>query len=120
MIKLQEIVESLSQFNNVKLSKKQWDIVLKGCGCPKSSLFWYALREHNLSKEDRLYTLLNINEESFNKVWENYCIANRASAKKTYDKNKLRAQAKAKAQQCKGITFYMVGGYLTTEKPYEE
>lgn len=109
------IVESLSLFNNMSFTKKQWDIILKGCGCPKSSHFWSALRINNLQKKQRIYTLIDINNDSFNTVWNNYCISNRAGAKKTY----LKAKAQKKAKEI-NITLYMVNGCLTTDKPVRE
>ena len=113
----QDIVERLSQFNNVSFTKKQWDIILKGCGCPKSAHFWTALRQNNLVKCSRLFTLINIDSDSFHIIWESYCCLNRAGVKKAYDKAKAIKQAKERVKSFKGITFYMVGGVLTTEKP---
>lgn len=37
MVETKKVVESLSQFNNLILTKKQWDIIFKGCGMPKSA-----------------------------------------------------------------------------------
>lgn len=112
-----DIVEKLSQFNNLSFTKKQWDIILKGCGCPKSTHFWTALCKKNFQKSHRVYTLININSESFSIIWEDYCLNNRASVKKAYLKNKVRKQVNEKRKQFTGITFYMVGGVLTTERP---
>lgn len=112
-----DIVEKLSQFNNMSFTKKQWDIILKGCGCPKSCHFWAALKENNLVRYSRLFTLIDIDNESFHTIWENYCHSNRASVKKAYNKAKAIKQVKERAKSFTGITFYMIGGTLTTEKP---
>lgn len=112
-----DIVERLSQFNNISFTKKQWDIILKGCGCPKSSHFWAALKQTNLVKCSRLFTLININDDSFHIIWENYCYSNRAGAKKAYNKAKVIKQIEKRTKSFRGITFYMIGGALTTEKP---
>lgn len=113
----EDIVEKLSRFNNLSFTKKQWDIILKGCGCPKSCHFWTALRNKNLQKNQRIYTLIDLNTESFNLIWENYCTMNRESVKKVYLKKKVRKQMNEKWKESKGITFYMIGGALTTEIP---
>lgn len=113
----QPIVERLSQFNNMSFTKKQWEIILKGCGCPKSSHFWTALRQNNLVKYKRIYTLVDMDIHSYAIILDQYCTANRASVKKSYDKAKERKKAQEKNKAFKGITFYMVGGVLTTEKP---
>lgn len=43
-----KVVESLSQFNNLILTKKQWDIIFKGCNMPKSVHLWAAFRHYSL------------------------------------------------------------------------
>lgn len=113
-----DIVEKLSQFNNLSFTKKQWDIILKGCGCPKSSHFWRALRMHNLQRVQRLYTLLDIDSKSFDTIWTNYCKSNRASVKKAYFK--VKAKKQVRERKIVDITLYMVDGYLTTDKPTRE
>lgn len=59
------IVEKLSQFNNMSFTKKQWKIILKGCGCPKSCHFWAALRENNLVFHSKMYTLIDMDIHSY-------------------------------------------------------
>lgn len=117
MIDHQPIVERLSQFNNMSFTKKQWEIILKGCGCPKSSHFWAALKQNNLVKYQRIYTLVDMDIHSYAIILDQYCTANRACVKKSYDKAKTRKKVQEKNKAFKGITFYMVGGALTTEKP---
>lgn len=107
------IVENLSLFNNRTFTRKQWDLILKACGCPQSAQFWQALRTNNLERYKLAYTLVDLNEESFNKVIEEYLEAARTSMRKS----KAKAVAKAKARACKGVTLYMVDGVLTTERP---
>lgn len=111
------LANNLSLFNNRTFTKKQWEIIFKGCGCPKSTYFWKALRDNNMEKYQLSYTLRDINTESFNKVWEEYCNYNRNSVKKHYDKVKALQSAREKVNKLKGHTFYIIGGILTTEKP---
>lgn len=118
--KTQKIAKNLSQFNNISLTKSQWEIILKGCGCPKSPHLWTALRDNNLSKQGRIYTLIDLNTETFNKVWEVYTLKNREFVKKSYTKAKARQKARAKADAIKGHVFYLVNGCLTTELPTED
>lgn len=113
----QSVVEKLSQFNNMSFTKKQWDIILKGCGCPRSCHFWAALRANNLQRNQRLYTLIDIDSKSFDIIWADYCKSNRESVKKSYFKVKAKKQAKERKVS---ITLYMVDGYLTTDKPTRE
>ena len=113
----ENIVEKLSLFNNMSFTKKQWDIILKGCGCPKSCHFWSALRVHNLQRNQKLYTLLDIDSKSFEIIWTAYCKSNKASVKKAYDKEKARKQAQERRNNFKGVTLYLVEGYLTETKP---
>lgn len=111
-----EIVERLSLFNNLSFTKKQWEIILSGCNCPKSSHFWTALRWKNLINIDGKYTLLDINESSFEEVWNHYCTMNRAAVNK-YNK---KVKARKRVEKIKGITLFMVDGVLTTELPIRD
>lgn len=113
MTNTQIIAETLSLFNNRSFTKKQWEIIFKGCGCPKSAHFWRALKENNLQTYKRMYTLIDLNTESFKKVWDKYCAINRESVKKAYYKNKAKQRAEEMKKNFKGVTLYMVGGYLT-------
>lgn len=113
MTNIEDVVEKLSLFNNISFTKKQWEIVLKGCGCPKSSHFWMALRNNNLQKEGKLYLLVNLNMESFNYVWNIYCNTNKAAVNKSYKKKKVRESLKPITH----TTFYVVNGVVTVENP---
>lgn len=114
MNKLQKVVERLSQFNNLCFTKKQWDIILEGCGCPKSSHFWMALRHHNLLiRNNKKYTLVDVDIHSLTNAYNKYKEANSAGVQK----HLAKVKARKKAKECKGITFYLVGGVLTTEPP---
>ena len=115
--KIKRITESLSQFNNMSFSKKQWNIILKGCEAPKSTKFWLALRRICLQKNELQYMLIGISESTMREVWNLYCSMNRASTKKAYYKNKAKKKAQEQIKNFKRITFYMVEGVLTTEKP---
>lgn len=115
--RIKNIVEKLSLFNNIELTRKQWEIILKGCGCPKSAHFWYSLRQENLVKSRNKYTLININTTSLIKVWEQYNSLNNEYVKRSNEKAKKRQLALERKSQFKGICFYMVNGCLTTEKP---
>lgn len=124
MANLQIIVERLSQFNNMSFTKKQWEIILNGCGCPKSCHFWAALRENNLKRlpkrTSREFILVDIDSDTLNTIWEQYCNANRNAVKKAYNKAKARKKAQERKESLNGITFYMVGGCLTTEIPQRD
>lgn len=117
MINQIAVVERLSQFNNMSFTKKQWEIVLKGCGCPKSAHFWTALKQNNLVKCQRVYTLIDMDIHSYAIILDEYLTTNREYVKKSYNKAKARRQVQQRRESLKGTTFYMIGGVLTTEKP---
>lgn len=117
MINHQDVVEKLSLFNNMSFTKKQWDVILKGCGCPKSSHFWAALKQNNLIKYKRIYTLVDMDIHSYAIILDQYNTANRASVKRAYDKAKAVERVQKRKEQFKRITFFMVDGALTTERP---
>lgn len=117
MINQLAVVERLSQFNNKSFTKKQWEIILKGCGCPKSTHFWAALKQNNLVKYQREYTLIDMDIHSYAIILDEYLTTNREYVKKSYNKAKARRQVQQRRESLKGTTFYMIGGVLTTEKP---
>lgn len=117
MTNQEKVVERLSQFNNLSFTKKQWDIILAGCGCPKSSHFWTALKQNNMVKYTKLFTLVNIDNNSFADVLRQYLTVNRENVKKSYDKAKAKKKAQDKAKAVRAFTLYTVYGPLTTEKP---
>lgn len=120
MTKQENIVEKLSLFNNLSFTKKQWEVIFKGCNCPKSTHFWAALRDRNMTKEQNLYTLIDIDLKSFNIVWDNYCTKNRSHVRKNY-KNKMAIKhVQERKARMTGITLFMVNGVLTTEIPTRE
>ena len=119
MINQLAVVERLSQFNNKSFTKKQWEIILKGCGCPKSTHFWTALKQNNLVKYQRVYTLIDMDIHSYAIILDEYLTTNREYVKKSYNKAKARRQVQQRRESLKGTTFYIIGGVLTTENPKE-
>lgn len=117
MTDYEEVVEKLSQFNNMSFTKKQWEIVLKGCGCPRAPYFWKALKETSLIKRSKMYTLIDMDIHSFAIILDQYQTKNRESVKRSYIKAKMMKKVQERRQSFNGLTFYMVGGALTTEKP---
>lgn len=117
MTNQEKVVERLSQFNNLSFTKKQWDIILAGCGCPKSSHFWTALKQNNMVKYTKLFTLVDMDIHSYAVILDQYSTVNREYVKKSYAKAKAKRRAQERANSLSGVTFYMVGGMLTTEKP---
>lgn len=99
MKNLQSIVEKLSQFNNLCFTKKQWEIIFKGCGCPKSAYFWMAIRDLCMWKSDKLYYLSDIDNKSFEQVWQKYSNSNSNSVKKSQKKAKDIEQRMEKINQ---------------------
>ena len=114
------IVEKLSQFNNLSFTKKQWDIILKGCGCPKSSHFWDALKNIGMNKTKFLYTLLDIDYDKFDTIWNTYCEKNTAYVKKSQHKKRAKELARKRVAMIQTTTLYLVNGCLTHINPTEE
>lgn len=120
MTKIEQTVEALSLFNNLSFTKKQWDIILKGCGCPKSSHFWKALRENNLIREGLIYTLVDMDIHSYAVILEQYSALNTKAVMKTYKKKKFLKTVKERNTRIRSTVFYAVNGVLTTEPPTRE
>lgn len=117
MVETKKVVELLSQFNNLILTKKQWDIIFKGCGMPKSVYLWIALRHYSLEKIGFNYKLKPINEETIKAIYNMYSSLNKSAVAKHYKKQKQIAKIKAYKASFKGLIFYNIGGVLTTIKP---
>ena len=97
---MEQIVEKLVLFNNTTLNRAQWDYILKSAGAPKNQFFWKALRDNCLFKNPgNTYTLQSLNSETFNKVWDEYCVNNRKSVKKVYDKKKAKKEFEEKKRK---------------------
>ena len=112
-------IEKLQLFQNITLSKQQWEVILKGCDFPKSTLLWTVLRESILVKLDSypLYTLISTTKEEIEKAVNKYKELNNQCAKAYYNKKKKEKEAKERCKSFRAFTLYMVGGVLTTEKP---
>lgn len=115
-------IEKLQLFQNITLSKQQWEVILKGCDFPKSTLLWTVLRESILVKLDSypLYTLISTTKEEIEKAINKYKELNNQCVKAYYNKKKKEKEAKERSKSFKAFTLYMVGGVLTTEKPSYE
>lgn len=89
----QEIIfHNLIGFNGFTLSKKQWEVILRGCECPKSYLFWRALRNNVLTKlQTNVYRLHISSMCDIEQVWNEYCEDNRAFVKAAYYKKKAQS-----------------------------
>lgn len=116
----QEIAEKLSQFNNLSFTKKQWEIILKGCGCPKSTYLWTALRKKNLQAKVSMYTLVNMDKKAFEEVWNIYTSLNRAAVKKHYEIKRLKEKVAQRRATFTGVTLFLVNGCLSPFKPERE
>lgn len=112
-------IEKLQLFQNITLSKQQWEVILKGCDFPKSTLLWTVLRESILVKLDSypLYTLISTTKEEIEKAVNKYKELNNQCVKAYYNKKKKEKEAKERSKSFRAFTLYMVGGVLTTEKP---
>lgn len=117
MMNHQDVVERLSLFNNMSFTKKQWEIILIGCGCPKSCHFWAALRKCNLIKENKLYTLIDMDTNSYERVYATYSAYNSSAVMKSYNKKKAKEKARQSVERLQSKTLYIINGYITDTKP---
>lgn len=116
----QEVAEKLSQFNNLSFTKKQWEIVLKGCGCPKSTHLWTALRKKNIQAHTSMYTLVNMDIKAFEEVWSIYTSLNRAAVNKHLEIKRRKEIIAQRRATFTGVTLFMVNGCLSPFKPERE
>ena len=68
-------------------------------------------------KYTKLFTLVDMDIHSYAVILDQYSTINRECVKKSYAKAKAKRRAQERANSLSGVTFYMVGGMLTTEKP---
>ena len=90
------IVEALSLFNNRTFTKRQWEVILKGCGCPKSAHFWSALLKHMVKYQRGYivtYTLTDMCSEAYENVYKTYREINNNYVTKHNQKKKAKAKA---------------------------
>lgn len=117
MTDYQPIVERLSLFNNRSFTRKQWDIVFKGCGCPVHQFFWNALKKGNIIKDAWLYRLVDLDMDAYEKAYKEYLKLTREATKKTYAKKK----AQRKAREFQGLSFILLpDGTLSRNMPGDE
>lgn len=116
MTKLEKVGEQLSLFNNLSFTKKQWDIILRGCGCPKAPYLWTALRQHHIVKEGKYFTMADMNATSYCRVYEEYCIYNRSNV----SKHAAKVKARKKAESLKGFTVYVINGVITRDNTIQD
>lgn len=120
----QQILENLSLFSNRTFTKKQIDVLLCGCGCPKSMQFWQSLRQNAIEKTSfgsvNVYRFKEITYELFDLIWQDYI----NTATKYNNTSRQRKEAKMKAKESNEriskTTIYIVEGRLTDEKPYND
>lgn len=72
MLRFEIIFERLSEFIGVTLSKEQWNIVLMGCGLPKTPYFWKIFSKLCLTKFGKYIFKLSFTEENLKHVIEYY------------------------------------------------
>lgn len=113
MNKLQKIAEKLSLFNNLSFTKKQWETILKGCGCPTSPHLWTSLRRNNLVREKKFFTLIEMDSEAYTRIYNEYLEANNQCVRK----HTAKVKARKKAESFKSFSVYVINGVVTSERP---
>lgn len=124
MNKKQQTIELLSKFNHRTFKRDQWDIILNGCGCPKTGQFWMALRNICMSKEicfgNTSTYKLEATKEDFENVWKEYSDLSSKYTKTYNNKKEAKQKAMESVKRMSKIQMYIVNGCVTTEKPENE
>lgn len=113
------IFNNLVLFNNSIATKREWEIILKGCGAPKNTYFWSALREHCLFKYNRVYKLQDLNLEVFETIWNQYCQNNREKVRKSNDKKKRKTKIAEQLSKIEPRKVCVVNGVVMLGNDYD-
>lgn len=122
---MKQQLEKINYFVGTPLTTKQWDILLQGIGCPKSTYFWQALQSKMIIKGigtgKHTYTLAHpLSEDEYQEAITCYRELNNAAAKKHYRKKQAKNLAAQATARVMSLSFFIVNGVLTTEKPERE
>lgn len=129
MTKTESIYNKLRLFVPFSATPAQWNVILKGAGCPNSCHFWKAFKTICLKEMDENFLgylsshtiyMMNpeFNLEMFEKAWDEYCTANRASVKKVYYKKKAQKKTEQWRQERKALPCYLApDGTITINNP---
>lgn len=117
---MEQIMKNLMLFNGTIASSREWEIILRGCGCPKNQYFRKALREHALFMLKRNYYILDgIDADTFQKIWDDYCTNNRAGVKKAYDKKRRIERIAEYKKNEKPRKFTLINGCVVLGDEYD-
>lgn len=122
---MKQQLEKINYFVGTPLTTKQWDILLQGIGCPKNAYFWQALQDKMIIKGigtgKHTYTLAHsLSEDEYKEILTYYRELNNAAAKKHYRKKQAKNLAAQATARVMSLSFFIVNGVLTTEKPEKE
>lgn len=111
----QESISKLLQFNNCSFTKKQWNIILNGCNCPKSAAFWMIFKNNCEILDNNKYLLLNANEEKLQQIFQSYLEVSLSYTKKYQDKIKRKAKIEKWRNNYSHNTHILINGVLCIE-----
>lgn len=116
MKNLDELFNSLSIFEGATLTNKQLEHVLASCKCPKNFFFQKHFKNAFVKKFDKLNVVVGLDKNIFNKVWDMYCIDNRASVKKASIKRQIRKKTDERMARINYVFYSKNYGPLTLER----
>ena len=104
------------------LTTKQWNTLFQGIGCPKNAYFWQAIQDKMVIKGigtgKHTYTLdHSLSEDEYKEVLTYYRKLNNAAAKKHYRKKQAKILAAQATARVMSLSFFIINGVITTEKP---
>lgn len=115
-------VEKINCFVGTPLTIKQWSILLQGIGCPKNAYFWQAFQDkmiiQGIGSGKHTYTLSHsLSENEYEEVLTYYRKLNNAAVRKYYQKKQAKNLATQATARITNVSFFIVNGCITTEKP---
>lgn len=122
---MKQQLEKINCFVGTPLTTKQWNILLQGIGCPKNAYFWQAIQDKMVIKGigtgKHTYTLNHsLSEDEYKEVLTYYRKLNNAAAKKHYRKKQAKNLAAQATARVMSLSFFIINGVITTEKPEKD
>ena len=119
---MKQQLEKINYFVGTPLTTKQWNTLLQGIGCPKNAYFWQAIQDKMVIKGigtgKHTYTLAHsLSEDEYKEVLTYYRKLNNAAAKKHYRKKQAKILATQATARVMSLSFFIINGVITTEKP---
>lgn len=118
---IKQLTANISLFSGEIVNISQLNIILIGCGFPKSQLLNKVFREYcctEFSKKN--IEITNVSSEKLQEVLKEYSKRNIESVNYYAKKKQAKLKAINSSTSIAATRFYIINGVLTTEKPEKE